>query len=319
MSDAPVFVVGFPRSGTTLLSAMLSRHPRLAIAHEWRWVPDLLRPQSDGSLRRPAEVLEAALRAPKLGGEFVDAADARHRLAALHDPTPAGALRCVFEAYAAAAGKARWGDKTPRNLVELDILGTAFPDALFVHLIRDGREVADANRDAPWGGSGLLMWARRWARSVATARAAGLRLGPRYVEVRYEQLVARAEETLTALGEFLDAPFVDAQLDYPSAVAELGEALPAHHQNLRRPPTAGLRDWASTWTERERRAVEAVAGPVLDDLGYPRSVPLAASRRTAEAIALVEEAHHSIRLAWRDHAPTVSGVAARLGLRDGAP
>ncbi len=314
MSDGPVFVVGCPRSGTTLLNAMLSRHPHLAITHEWRFVPQLLSPDRHGRARDPAFVLEQMLAMPKVDGDLVDPDAARRRLAAVDDPSVADAIRCVFEVYAHAVGRPRWGDKTPRNVRHIELLAEAFPDACFVHIIRDGREVADANNDAPWGGSGLLLWANEWAGCIASGRAAARHLGNRYFEVRYECLVTEPEATLRRVCSFLGEPFVAEQLDYPASVAAFGDALPAHHRNLLLPPTPGLRDWRSRWTRRECVAVEALIGPLLEECGYPRSVPIPPPwrRRRAQAVATVARVHHAGAQMWRDNRPTARGIARRL-------
>ncbi len=185
-----------------------------------------------------------------------------------------------MEGFAAANGRQRWGDKTPNNLLQMPLLASAFPDARFVHIIRDGREVADANRDAPWPPRSLRFWAGWWITSVARARRDGSSLGERYLEVRYEQLVAEPGATLNGVLSFLGEPPADDPLAYLARTTQLRGVLPATQRNLVKPPTTGLRPWRETWSHRDRVDVEAIAGPMLDELGYERSVPRAgASRR----------------------------------------
>jgi len=314
MSDGPVFLVGFPRSGTTLLDAMMSMHPRLAMTHEWRYIPELLQPRRDGTLRSAIDVIREAADMPMVGMQLVDVGEAERRVSSMEGASPADACRCLFELYAAAVGKPRWGDKTPRNLWHLDVLGTAFPDACFLHLVRDGREVADANRDAPWGSRSLRYWSSQWATGVAAARAAGARLGDRYFEIRYEQLVGDPKGTLQEVCAFIGEDFVDEQLAYQDAVAAYRDVLPAHHHNLLKPPTPGLRDWRSRWTPRQRAAVEAIAGPVLDQLGYPRSMapPGEWRERRERAVAAAFAIENRARTSWQQRHPTVRGLARRV-------
>ena len=110
----------------------------------------------------------------------------------------AEALDATFSAYAAKHGKPRWGDKTPMYMRHLDLLDGLFPDAQYVHLVRDGRDAALAFLDMPCGVV-TRTWAHprspagfacEWSTEVARARALGRRIGAsRYFEIRYEDLV----------------------------------------------------------------------------------------------------------------------------------
>src|SRR4051794_17280172 len=132
---APFFIVGVPRSGTTLLRQMLRGHPRLAVPPESHFVPAALNAPSG------AAALELILRDEHFADWQVDAADVRRR-ATTSDMTPASVVRAAFETYAQAQGRPRWGDKTPAYVLHMPLLAEAFPGARFVHIIRDGRDVA---------------------------------------------------------------------------------------------------------------------------------------------------------------------------------
>ncbi|HKC21787.1 MAG TPA: sulfotransferase, partial [Gaiellaceae bacterium] len=132
----PLFVLGVRRSGTTLLRVMLERHSQLAVPDESYFVPQL----ADRHLRR-IEVdgfVDDLSRIDTLAEWEVPLDKVRARL---YDGMPTGeAIGTVYAVYAEERDKPRWGDKTPMYMQSLRLLERLFPDALFVHLIRDGRD-----------------------------------------------------------------------------------------------------------------------------------------------------------------------------------
>ena len=183
----------------------------------------------------------------------------------------ADAVRRVFAAYASAQGKSRYADKTPGYARELDTLAALLPEARFVHLVRDGRDVAPAIAAAPWGPKRLGDTALTWQRTVNAGRAAGLRLGrDRYHEVSYEQLVSDAATTLARLCAFIDVPFDPAMLQPESRAERMVAGFRAFgpHTSLRRPITQGLRDWRCDLADRDVALIETMVGDTLVAAGY---------------------------------------------------
>ena len=192
----------------------------------------------------------------------------------------------IYAAYAARRGKSRTGDKTPSYVMHLDLLGGLFPEARFVHVIRDGRDSTLSYLDASFGPTTVAEGALYWRRFVARGRQTGRALGPaRYLEIRYERLVAEPEAELRAVCSFLDLPFDDAMLRYPERAAELVGKV---HHNLARAPTAGMRDWKREMAPADVAVFEALAGDLLGELGYERAyrrVPAGARLRALGARA----------------------------------
>jgi Sulfotransferase family len=269
-SDPPVIVLGVRRSGTTLLRVMLDRNPALAIPDESYFVPQLAR-------RHPAPVDPALFaddlqRLPSLL-EWGLPLDAVHRRLRPRMATGA-AIAAIFEAYAAERGKERWGDKTPLYMQHLSLLERLFPDALYVHLIRDGRDAALSFLSVPGGivteGWGHPTDARgfacQWVTEIRAARRLGARVGDaRYTELRYEALVADPAAALRRVCAFAGLDYGDGMLDY---VGHTDSSRKAHQQRLNEPPRSGVRDWRTEMGEEDRRRFEAVAGRLLAELGY---------------------------------------------------
>ena len=203
----PLIVLGVRRSGTTLLRVMLDRNPALAVPDESYFVPQLAR-RHRGAVE-PAAFLDDLRRLPTLVewglSPEVVAPHLRPGMAT------GAAIAAVFEAYAAERGKPRWGDKTPLYMQHLPLLERLFPDALFVHLVRDGRDAALSFLSLPTGimteGWGhprdAAGFACQWATEVRAARALGARVGAaRYLEIRYEGLVADPAAELRRVCDF---------------------------------------------------------------------------------------------------------------------
>jgi hypothetical protein len=157
--------------------------------------------------------------------------------------------------------------------LHIPLLANLFPESTFVHVIRDGHDVALSLRDIEeWGPSRVPGTAKYWVEHVEAGRDAGAALGPsRYLEVRYETLIAEPERVLRSVCEFVDLPFDAGMLSYyeraDDVMADI--ALPHHHESIRKPPTAGLRSWQTEMAAEDVVAFEAIAGPLLVRLGYP--------------------------------------------------
>jgi hypothetical protein len=249
---------------------MLDRHSELAVPDESYFIPQL----ADRHLRHvePDEFVDDLRRIDTLAEWNVPLDKVRARLT---ERMPIGvAIATVYAVYAAEHGKRRWGDKTPMYMQNLRLLERLFPDALFVHLIRDGRDAALSFLSMPKGvmtetwmqPSHAAGFACQWRTEVKAARRLGRRVGDeRYLEVRYEDLVDDVESVLRRICGFVKLPYEPAMADYAGSVDVSAKP---HQQSLRRPPTAGLRDWRSQMSPRDIGAFDRVAGDLLAELGY---------------------------------------------------
>jgi hypothetical protein len=278
VSDAPFFVVGCPRSGTTLLRVMLHSHPRLAVPPESHFIVGLAPRPLRIRHRRPVTV-DDIISHEKFREWDVDPAVVRAQVEAEQPADFAALIDAVFKAYAAAHGKERWGDKTPGYVSYMPMLARLFPDARFVHIVRDGREAAVSMAEWRWGPRTAIAGAFWWRRKVAVGRRDGRRLGAtRYHELRYEDLVADPEKQLRSVCAFLGETYAPEMLEYPDRMART--PLKRQEEHLTRPPTAGLRDWRAGRSPLEQRAIETVCRRRLADFGYPTS-----TRRSPVALA----------------------------------
>lgn len=281
----PLVVLGVSRSGTTLLRVILDRSPGIAIPDESFFVPLLAR--RHGRAVDAERFLDDVARIPTIRAWGLRPDDIAPRV---RSGTATGdAIAAIFEAYAARAGKPRWGDKTPMYMRHLGLLERLFPDAQYVHLVRDGRDAALSFLEMPEG-TFTRTWAHPttpaqfaclWGKEVSAARALGRRAGlARFHEVRYEELVEDPERVVSGICAFAEIPFESGMLAYADSVDVSDKP---HQQRLLRPPTAGVRSWREDLPPDDVAAFEAVAGDVLLELGYdvtsPRSTLRAAATR----------------------------------------
>ncbi|MBA3561161.1 MAG: sulfotransferase [Actinobacteria bacterium] len=281
---APLLVLGVSRSGTTLLRVVLDRSPGIAIPDESFFIPLLAR-RHRGQVDRE-RFLDDVRRLPAPAAWGLAPADVASHLRS--PASPGGAIAAIYEAYATKQAKPRWGDKTPMYMRHLPLLERLFPDAQYVHLIRDGRDAALSFLRMPertftrtWAHPDTpAEFACLWRTEVAAARRLGLRVGSsRYLEVRYEDLVAGLEGVILEICEFANLPYEPAMLDYTQAV-DVSEK--PHQQRLLQPLTPGVRDWRTEMAAPDIRAFEAIAGDLLLQLDYDLSQPLGESSRGAK-------------------------------------
>lgn len=289
-------VLGVSRSGTTLLKEMLDSHPDLAIPGESYFVPQLW----DRHGERPdrAAALEDLGRLARLRDWGVDPEAVAGRLPA--EPRFDELIAAIYGTYAGLRGKPRYGDKTPSYMQRLSVLERAFPGALYVHLVRDGRDAALSflgMRRKPrfnWARPRAVgSFAAQWRREVLAARrfGAGAAAG-RYRELRYEDLVAEPEARLRELCGFLGLAYDPAMLAYHERVDR--GAMP-DHPVLAEPPRQGLRRWREQMSAADAELFEAIAADALEAFGYERGHPVPPSavrlRARWERFALAARIH----------------------------
>ena len=299
---SPLVVLGVSRSGTTLLRVVLDRSSGIAIPDESFFVPLLGR--RHGSTIDADSFLDDVARIPTIRAWDVRVDDVRPRVRS--GMATGDAIAAIFEAYAERRGKPRWGDKTPMYMRHLPLLERLFPEAQYVHLVRDGRDAALSFLEMPEG-TFTRTWAHPttpaqfaclWRKEVSAARALGDRVGDgRYREVRYEELVSDPESAVSAICSFAGMPFEPEMLEYAGTVDVSDKP---HQLRLRRPPTPGVRSWREDMSPSDVAGFEAVAGDLLGELGYE----VTSSRSSISVFAA--RAWYDVRLAaWNASASLV--------------
>ena len=292
-SQAPVFVLGCVRSGTTWLYHMLLSAGNFAVYRTESNVFNVLQPRA-GDLRKAANRrklldlwqptrmfqrtgLEISAIAPRIMEECQNGGDF---------------LRIYMELIAQQQGVERWADCTPEHILYLDQIHQTIPDALVIHVIRDGRDVALSTEKQKWirtfswdKGGELLAAGMFWEWMVFHGRRAGQKLGPNYKEVRYEDLVLRPQETLTELSSF-----VGQDLDYDQILKSGIGSVSKPNTSFASGGNSASKEvefnpvgrWKQALSEQAATELECAIGPALTELGYPLSTPAPSGQLRAQ-------------------------------------
>ncbi|MCC6772208.1 MAG: sulfotransferase [Gemmatimonadaceae bacterium] len=287
-SQAPVFVVGCPRSGTTLLYHMLLSAGRFAQYRAETHIYCSLAPRF-GGLRTEKDVEQAL--------EVWLASDC-HRLTGLGADVVRGVvrqqtrnagdfLRLIMDQMVQQQGAQRWAETTPAHVLHLREIHAHIPDALFLHVIRDGRDVATSLERQSWirpfsadRSRPVLAAAAYWDWLVRRGRAEGAAVGAAYREVRYEQLISDPEATLRSIESFIDH-----RLDWHE-IQRAGIGSVGRPNSSFPEAQGGFQSrWRTQLSSVDADAVSQMLAPTLRALGYPdiagAAAPSIALRRIA--------------------------------------
>jgi Sulfotransferase family len=277
------FIVGSARSGTTLLRVMLNAHSEIAVPPESRFITELY----DGDEVEADAWLERLAAHQRFQAWNLPIEEVRARLdgRAARVPYPR-AVDAAFSAFAAHRGKSKCGDKTPRYIEDIPLLARLFPEARFVHMVRDGRDVAMSYADVPFGPKTVARVARLWSERVARGMEAGSAIPDRYWEISYEDFVAHPEAKMKSVCGFIGIEFEDDMLDY--AHRARSEVLPRaarYNPRVMSNDIIARRSWRRDMPAFQVEVFESIAGDMLEHLGYERRFPRPRARAHVAATA----------------------------------
>lgn len=284
--EAAPFIVGVPRSGTTLLRLMLDAHPALAIPPETHFVAEVAQ---RGAAHISAEGFGKFLVQSERWTDFrLSAAEFLDALKGLQPFTRSAGLRCFYRLYARRFNKNRWGDKTPLYGLHMRAIQSLLPEAHFVHIIRDGRDAFLSEQKTWWWDGGHLdigVHAKTWKDTIAATRR-NARFCHHFLEVRYEDLLRDPARTLKRVCAYLSLPFRPEMLRYhdsaPQRLRELGnlcepdgtvratktERRSIHKLAHRPPDPSRIGCWRKEMSHAGQTTYQKIAGKLLQNLGY---------------------------------------------------
>ncbi|MEI6970444.1 MAG: sulfotransferase [bacterium] len=266
----PVFIGGASRSGTTLLGAMLGMGRDCITVPESQFKIDILRslergPGAIDSVRvldmliahRRFRIWSLALEAAAIPRESIGSSYPR-------------LLEWAVGRYGEKVGKADcgiWIDHTPENIKYATTLLDLFPEAVMIHMVRDGRAVAASIMPLDWGPNTIVGAARDWVESIGHGLAVECALKSKCIRISYESLVTAPEDTLRAVCRHISVEY------QPCMVEARGFKVPeysaAQHSLIgARPDPARVNSWKKELSRREIEIFEGLAGDILAYFGY---------------------------------------------------
>jgi hypothetical protein len=286
----PVFVLGHARSGTSLTCRLLLDHLGVNFGTESQFIirhyqrlrryGDL---RDDRRLRCLLEEISRERFFERTRRNFGFVFDVERAMRSIVNRTYTGVLHAIFDQFAIGKGMTRWGDKTPEYTRHLPVLRELFPTAQYIHVIRDGRDVALSAFNTGFGPKSIDEAAREWAEQLSTIAEFGASLPSHdFLTIRYEDLLRQPAATLQEIGEFLGIA---------NNAALIEAATPALRAQVRGDNAGKSSRLLST---RETECFEALAADVLERNGYT----LRASRG-ARPVTWSESVRWRARGAWR--------------------
>lgn len=276
--QGPVFIVGAPRSGTTLLQYMLRSHPTLSLpTGESHFIIPYYRDAARYGELCSVEKLRALLvdirrRHPEfvesdLHGITFDVDALSRQFLKEKRQTVRDVLTGLYEANAVGEGKTRWGDKTPYYVLHLPKILEWWPDAQIIHVVRDGRDVALSlfARRHDFGVYNTYFAAKYWEHYVRVGHDTGRSLSPtQYLEVRYEDLVGAPNATVERICSYLAIPFDQQVVNFKRS------GIAGKTPLLQQPIQANNAEkWRTAMSALQVRIFEGAAGWALQLFQYP--------------------------------------------------
>jgi len=250
---------------------MLSSHPKIYIPPESNFFPRFFpyAPQEPLPKKKAVQLMEAVCSYKPFfkdwQGQKPDPVDF---IDSLPGTDPVTILSELYSAYASQYGAQRWGDKTPFYVDHIEEIAAMFPSAQFIHIIRDGRDVALSMKRAYTKSRYFYMdtyyAARLWKRRLLEASRKGRLLGTqRYIEVRYEDLVSNPEPCIRSICDYLGEEYHPSMKD-PHLTASKHHHSKGIHSSTRKPPSqVSIGRWRRDMPSSDQRLFQAVAGDLL--------------------------------------------------------
>jgi Sulfotransferase family len=292
-SKWPVFVLGCPRSGTTLLYDLLVSSGGFAAYPLESGTFRMLAPKFPqlNSVRSRRKLLdfwfghEVGIRSELERGEI----EARVLSECSH---MGDFLRIAMEELCHKQGANRWTEKTPEHVACIPLIRQFFPESLFIHIIRDGRDVAlslvNFGRMHPFiweAGSQLLSFGAYWKWLVQKGCADGRKLRRDYYEMSYEELVENPRESLAKLGAFIEHDMEDDRI-LRNGVGSVRRPNSSFRDADSAATFSPIARWRNQYSPEQLAMFEALAGDCLEEHGYKLVAGPVLRRHRYEAAAI---------------------------------
>jgi hypothetical protein len=277
-NKAPVFVLGCPRSGTTVLYHMLLSAGNFAVYRAESNVLNLLAPKFGNlsSAENRRRLLDSWLRSKMFRVTGLDAHEIEQKV--MNEcRTTLDFLRITMEETARKQGVERWADCTPEHLLHIPEIQKELPGAYVIHIIRDGRDVVLSYAKQKWAyplpwdkHDHLAVAGMHWEWMVGRGREYGRRMGANYCEVRFEDLVGNPGDTLAGVGEFIGHDLDYARIQ-SAGIGSVSEPNTSFRGEGAREGFHPVGRWKSKLSPEEIDTLEGLIGDYLQELGYPLS------------------------------------------------
>lgn len=266
----PLFIIGMPRSGTKLLRDLLNRHPCIGIpeieTEFLPWMVSTIQRYGDLSLLSNFAIFYEEITTTSYFTFRRDASqliDMSRWYDACHSFTAAGIFEALIriETNMGYESPCIWGDKSPSYIDDISMISSLYPQARFVHIVRDVRDYCLSINKA-WG-KDMLRAAQRWVDGINAAHQAASNITDRYREVRYEELLNDTEHVLRGICKFIQIEFKPEMLTLAKPSEDRGDA-----KDNPRIVQDNFGKYIDKMNPDTLLKIEAITGDTLSRLGY---------------------------------------------------
>lgn len=280
-SDKPIFIVGVPRSGTTLLSAMLSSHSKMECGPETHFFRNLIN-------TKPSSLIDPH-NWPETARDFILSISHTNfsnpdRILLIdkyqlteeeiteylkkRSPTISSILSSITEQYMRRSGKRRWIEKTPDHIEHVKTIRKYFPKSPIIRIIRDPRDVSLSLQKVPWGVEsfvhGLVLW-----KHLDMSSEDFFSTDPLSYTIRYEDLLTNPRQELLELCEFIGEDFEEDMLNTTNSGKQLNtQSVPWKAKASQPLDRSRIQAWRSELTQFEKKVADSLIGDRISIHSY---------------------------------------------------
>lgn len=267
----PIFIGGCPRSGTTYLGSLLANFDGIVVTPESKWKWRVWQTHNEEGCLKSDQLFEFLQR------DIHFQTWACEGLPSATGPLSSAQYRKFIDSlvirYADAEewtrGRRRWLDHTPSNLEVGRFLTRLYPDAKFIHIVRDPRAVVASLLDKEWGPDNLYSACRYWREKVGVANAFFVLNPDKCLLVKYEDLIQNTAETLIKICCFLDIDYSQVSLQSISGRYQAPEYTFHQHKHVGdTPKEERIYSWRKDLSPASIAYLEADLNRLLDAFGY---------------------------------------------------
>ena len=295
--NGPVFIIGMPRSGTKLLRSLLNNHSQIAITtYESGLIPFFYKNFSnygDVKIKNNFHKFYQKFSQTTFFTRLTkDDAFINEDLwfKDILDGSFPEVIEVFYTIYAQSRNKNIWGDKTPSYIYEIPLLSRLFPQAKFVHIIRDVRDYSLSVKKA-WN-KNIFRASQRWTDAIEGCRRDVEKSKVEaYLEIKYEHLISHPESTLTSVCDFLHIPYekdMNKLIKSPENLAAT--------KGIKNIVTDNSGKWKTQMKASTILKIEANCGRLLNNLGYPLTYPEVAPKRLGRFEMLLYKVNDALQV-----------------------